>query len=72
MKRKRRIRSTYSFAITLVAALAFLVGAVRIWGIPANEVTDTLVTALILVAGLALLALVAVVTVKLVKHWLGR
>ena len=72
MTRKRKIRSTYSFAITLLAALAFLVGAARFWGIPGDEITRTLVAIVMLVAGLAFLALITVASIKLIKHWLDR
>ncbi len=70
MKRKRNFRGAYGFAITLVAALAFLVAAVRFWGVPADRVVEKLQGALILVVGLALLALLTVVIFKLLRRWL--
>ncbi|HEY8385043.1 MAG TPA: hypothetical protein VIK82_02390 [Porticoccaceae bacterium] len=72
MKRKRRIRGNYSFAITMLAALAFVVGAVRYWGIPASEVMSTLFAVVVFVAGLAVLALITVAVFKLLRHWFGR
>lgn len=55
----------------MVAALALVVGAVKIWGVPADRVTEALLGAVLMVVGLALLALIAVALVKLLKRFLG-
>jgi len=70
--RKRKVRSAYSFAIAMAAALALVVGAVRFWGIPGDEVIRTLMAVVVMVVGLAVLALLTVATIKLIGRWLSR
>lgn len=70
--RTRNRRAIWSFAIVMAAALAFVVGAVKIWGVPADKVTSALLGAVLMVAGLALLALIAVAAVKWLKRLLER
>ena len=72
MTRKRKIRGAYSFAIAMAAALAVVVGAVRFWGIPGDELTRTLIAIVMMVVGLAFLALFTVATIKLISRWLKR
>ncbi|GEM_PF-2500668 len=64
MARKSKVRSGTSFLITLTACLAFLVGAVKIWGVPADKLWSGLALVLVMLAVLVGLALVLVLAVK--------
>jgi hypothetical protein len=68
----RKRRGTYSFAVALVAALAFLVGALRFWDVPAGKVTSMLTSVVLMVLIIALLALATVAVAKLIRRWLGK
>lgn len=69
---KFRKRGTYSFGITLVATLVFLIGAMRFWEVPAAKVTSMLTSIILMVLIIALLALATVAVGKLVRRWLGK
>ncbi len=68
----RRLHSTgtITFLTTLLACAAFLVGAVKVWGVPLEKVLSGLVMVLIMLGGLALLALLLVLVVVLVRRFL--
>ena len=56
-----------SFAIAFLAGVAFLVGAVKIWGVPADKLWSALTAAVILVGSLAVLALITVALIKMLR-----
>jgi membrane protein implicated in regulation of membrane protease activity len=66
MKRSQ-FRRWYVFTVPLLAALAFIYGAIRLWSIPADKVWGALILAVVMVVGLALCALVTVVLLNLIR-----
>ncbi len=61
-------RESIAFLTTLMACAAFLVGAVRIWGVSADRLLSGLALILFMLGGLALLALITVVVIKLLRR----
>ena len=64
----RLSRGTTGFLTTLLACGAFLVGAVKLWGISSDKMFSALIMIVLMVAVLAGLALLLVVLIKLVRR----
>ncbi|MAT52121.1 MAG: hypothetical protein CMK32_13165 [Porticoccaceae bacterium] len=69
---KRRRRERRAFLTTLLAGLAFVVGAVKLGGVPSDSVLSATLGAFLLVLGLGIAALLVVVLFKVVQKWLDK
>ena len=61
-------RKLFTFLIPLIACAAFLIGAVKLWGIPVDGLLSALVMILMLVGGVMVLAVVAVAVINLLRR----
>jgi len=64
--RRVNAKEVITFLTTLTACGAFLVGAVRIWGVPSDKLVSGLIMVLMMLGGLALLAFLLVLAIKLI------
>lgn len=71
MKRKR-LREIKNLLLPLLAALAVIIGAVKLWDLPADKIYDALIAGLILVTAMALSAFVVVLVIKSLQKWLKK
>ena len=65
-------RELSTFLTMFIACAAFLVGAVKIWGVPVAKLWSGLLVVLLMVGCLALAALVVVVVIKKISRWRDR
>jgi polyferredoxin len=63
-----RIRNFFAIFTPLVLAAMFLVGLVRLWGVPPEEMLSVLGAALLMLLGLIALALVAALLIRLIRR----
>ena len=65
--KKFRLNQSVTFLTALLACGAFLVGAVKIWGVSADRLLSGLITVLLMLVILAVLALAMVVIIKMIR-----
>jgi len=66
---KYQYRRSTAFITVMLACLAFLVGAVKIWGVVPEKIWSGLLAIVIMLGGLIVLALLAVVLLNLVRKF---
>lgn len=61
-----------TFVITMLACAAFLIGAVKIWGVSPDKIWSGLVVVVVMVTCLALLAMAGAAVLIAVRKFLQR
>ncbi|MCK9502957.1 MAG: hypothetical protein M0Q95_02075 [Porticoccaceae bacterium] len=70
--KRRQSKGVFAFLTMLMACAAFLVGSVKIWGVPAEKLWSGLLVILIMVVALALLAFLLVFVIHKIKKITGK
>lgn len=71
-RRRPKLKEVTAFLTTMMACAAFLVGAVKVWGVPLEKIWSGFLVVMIILGSLLLLSLASVLLLKGVKKLLSK